>query len=66
MQYWDTYLFQYLVGGAFFFVGLLAGTSKSLDPDVRRDHLRFVPVLIAGLALYAAVHALWTILGLAS
>lgn len=66
MPYWDTYLFQYLVGGVFFFVGLLAGTARSLDPAVRRDHRRFTPILIAGFLAYAGVHALWTLLALKS
>lgn len=64
MDHWGTYLFQYGVGGVFFLVGLLAGTLGADDPEVRRDHVRFVPVLVGGLAAYAAGHALWTILAI--
>lgn len=57
MYIWS-FLYQYSIGGAFFLLfTYLAVRSRSIDPGTRPGR-RQLAILLGGLVLYAAVHAL--------
>ncbi len=60
MEYWTTYIFQYIIGGLFFTFGIVvavvSGTLK-LQPKESKQYLVY---LCAGVIGYAILHGLWT------
>ena len=64
MSDWNSYLFQYAVGSAVFFLALWLGTRRDGDRVIWRGDRWGRGALIGGLAVYAAGHAVWIVLAL--
>jgi hypothetical protein len=62
MSDWSSYLFQYGIGSAVFFLTLWLGTRRDADGVIWHDGRWRRGTLIGGLALYAVAHAVWIVL----
>ncbi len=64
MHAWNGYIFQYVVGGIVFLLGLWLGTRRRADRVIWVRGRWGYRVLIGGFVMYAVVHALWIVLAL--
>ena len=56
---WNSFMYQYAVGGFFFFLGIWIGIRKrALKLERRKDRLTLA-VLLGGFLLYFCAHGLW-------
>ncbi len=64
MHAWNGYIFQYVLGGVVFLLGLWLGTRRRADRVIWVRGRWGYRVLIGGFVMYAAGHALWIVLAL--
>ena len=56
---WTPYLYQYGVGGFFFFLAILVARVKGVWSFERPADRRTILMLVAGFVFYAGLHGLW-------
>ena len=59
MSIWSSFIYQYAVGGFFFFLALFLGIRKGVLKMDRRGDRITLAVLIGGLLFYFCFHGLW-------
>lgn len=59
---WTPYLYQYLVGGFFFFLAILVAGYKGVFHLKHPTDRRMILMLVLGFVFYAALHGGWILL----
>jgi hypothetical protein len=58
-SYWFPFVYQYIIGGLFFFLGLYIAVKKNVLTLSNMEDRKVFIQLIIGLLLYGFVHGTW-------
>ncbi|MCB1174909.1 MAG: hypothetical protein KDK39_15160 [Leptospiraceae bacterium] len=62
LQYWQPWIYQYSIGGVFFFLSIAVALNKHAVNMAHPQGRTVLFNLIAGLVFYMAVHAIWILI----